>query len=38
MKKIPHSAKPLIHRDLKRKSEVFGFFEKFVEKGERRKE
>jgi hypothetical protein len=31
MKKIPPSAKPLIHRDLRGKREVLSFFEKFVE-------
>jgi hypothetical protein len=30
MKKIPPLAKPLIHRDLRRKSEVFGYFEKIL--------
>jgi hypothetical protein len=29
---IPPLAKPLIHSDLERISEVFGYFEKFVEK------
>jgi hypothetical protein len=30
MKKIPPLAKSLIHRDLKRESEVFGYFEKIL--------